>query len=240
MSNVPCLEYKNITAGYNGTEVVNGISFAIQKGERWGVLGRNGAGKSTTLAAAVGLSELQTGEILLNGQNVRPLATFRRSRAGLGFVPQGREVFPSLTVEENILVAAPRSRTSEALDIAYTLFPRLQERRKNGGTQLSGGEQQMLSIARAIVTQPQVLLLDEPLEGLAPKVRQELMESISNMVSQLGLTCILVEQYVDVVFDFSQHVLVLESGSPVYVGTTTNLREHHPDILENAIGLRKL
>lgn len=240
MSNTACLEYKNVTAGYNGTEVVSEISFAIRQGERWGILGRNGAGKSTTLAAAVGLSELQTGEILLNGQNIRQLASFRRSRAGLGFVPQGRDIFPSLSVEENILVAAPKGRTSEALDIAYNLFPRLQERRKNGGIQLSGGEQQMLSIARTIVTQPQVLLLDEPLEGLAPKVRQEIMESISNMVSQLGLACVLVEQYVDVVFDFSQHVLVLESGRPVYVGTTANLREHHQDIIENAIGLRKL
>ena len=161
-------------------------------------------------------------------------------RSEIGTVFQGSALFDSLTVEENILVAAPKGRTSEALDIAYNLFPRLQERRKNGGTQLSGGEQQMLSIARTIVTQPQVLLLDEPLEGLAPKVRQEIMESISNMVSQLGLACVLVEQYVDVVFDFSQHVLVLESGRPVYVGTTANLREHHQDIIENAIGLRKL
>lgn len=240
MSNAACLEYKNITAGYRGTEVVSDISFTVHKGERWGVLGRNGAGKSTTLAAAVGLSQLQAGDILLNGKSVRDVATFHRSRAGLGYVPQGRDIFPSLSVEENILVAVQNGNASEALDIAYGLFPRLKERRKNGGTQLSGGEQQMLSIARAIVTKPQVLLLDEPLEGLAPKVRQELMASVTDMVDKLGLACILVEQYVDVIFDFSKHALVLESGRPAYIGTTANLREHHQDVIENAIGLRKL
>jgi len=240
MSDTPCLEYKNITAGYGGTEVVTDVSFCVHKGQRWGVLGRNGAGKSTTLAAAVGLSRLQSGQILLKGQSVRDIATFRRSRAGLGFVPQGRDIFPSLSVEENILVAVQNGNSSEALDIAYSLFPRLKERRKNGGMQLSGGEQQMLSIARAIVTKPQVLLLDEPLEGLAPKVRQELMASVTSMVDKLGLACVLVEQYVDVIFEFSQHVLVLESGRPAYVGTTANLREHHQDVIENAIGLRKL
>src|SRR5690606_18245695 len=141
---------------------VSDVTFSVRKGERWGVLGRNGAGKTTTLAAAVGLSQLQAGEILLNGKSVRDIATFRRSRSGLGYVPQGRDIFPSLSVEENILVAVQNGNASEALDVAYSLFPRLKERSKNGGTQLSGGEQQMLSIARAIVTKPQVLLLDEP------------------------------------------------------------------------------
>src|SRR5690606_38576787 len=119
VSNAFCLEYKNVTAGYGGTEVVSDVSFCVQKGQRWGVLGRNGAGKSTTLAAAVGLSQLQSGEILLNSESVRNIATYRRSRAGLGFVPQGRDIFPSLSVEENIRVAARGGNTSEALDIAY-------------------------------------------------------------------------------------------------------------------------
>ncbi|MCB5364398.1 ABC transporter ATP-binding protein [Pusillimonas sp. CC-YST705] len=240
MSTTPYLEYRDITAGYNGTEVVSQVSFAVCKGQRWGVLGRNGAGKSTTLAAAVGLSQLQAGEILLNGRDIGSTPIFQRSRSGLGFVPQGRDIFPSLSVEENILVAAKNGNASEALDMAYTMFPRLKERRNNGGTQLSGGEQQMLSIARAIVTKPQVLLLDEPLEGLAPKVRQELMASITDMIDELGLACVLVEQYVDVILDFSQHVLVLESGRPVYTGPTEDLRRDHQDIIENAIGLRKL
>lgn len=240
MSTTPYLEYRDITAGYNGTEVVSQVSFVVHKGQRWGVLGRNGAGKSTTLAAAVGLSQLQSGDILLNGRSIRSTAIFQRSRAGLGFVPQGRDIFPSLSVEENILVAAKHGNASEALDMAYTMFPRLKERRGNGGTQLSGGEQQMLSIARAIVTKPQVLLLDEPLEGLAPKVRQELMASITHMIDELGLACVLVEQYVDVVLEFSQYTLVLESGRPVYAGPTETLRREHQDLIENAIGLRKL
>lgn len=233
------IEYRDVTVGYGQTEVVSGVSFKVQTGERWGVLGRNGAGKSTTLAAAVGLADLQRGEILLNGQSLKGMPSYKRSRAGLGYVPQGRDIFASLTVEENIL-SAVRGSSAQALEMAYTLFPRLKERRKNGGMQLSGGEQQMLSIARAVVTRPGVLLLDEPLEGLAPKVRQEVMESITRMASELGVGCVLVEQYVDVVLDFCEQVIVLESGKVVYVGRTDALQKDHKHVLDNAIGLRKL
>lgn len=234
------IEYRDVTAGYGQTQVVSGVSFTVNRGERWGVLGRNGAGKTTTLAAAVGLSDLRGGDILLDGVSVRGMPSYRRSRAGLGYVPQGRDIFASLSVEENILSAARGGAASEALETAYTLFPRLKERRRNGGTQLSGGEQQMLSIARAVVTRPGILLLDEPLEGLAPKVREEVMESITRMASELGVGCVLVEQYVDVVLSFCEQVLVLESGSVVYAGRTDTLREEHPQLLENAIGLRKI
>ncbi len=234
------IEYRQVSAGYGQTRAVSGVSFTVQRGERWGVLGRNGAGKTTTLAAAVGLSDLQSGDILLDGVSVRGMPSYQRARAGLGYVPQGRDIFASLTVEENILSAIRGGKSGDALEVAYTLFPRLKERRRNGGTQLSGGEQQMLSIARAVVTRPGILLLDEPLEGLAPKVRQEVMESIARMASVLGVGCVLVEQYVDVVLSFCEHVVVLESGQVVYAGRTDTLRQEHAQLLENAIGLRKI
>lgn len=240
MTTAQKIEYRNVTAGYGQTQVVRGISFTVKRGERWGVLGRNGAGKSTTLAAAVGLSDLHGGEIFLDGVSVRSMPSYRRSRAGLGYVPQGRDIFASLSVEENILSAVRGKPYYDALDMAYTLFPRLKERRRNGGTQLSGGEQQMLAIARAVVTRPGILLLDEPLEGLAPKVREEVMDSITRMASELGVGCVLVEQYVDIVMGFCEQVIVLESGSVVYVGPTNTLRQQHPQLLENAIGLRKI
>ncbi len=240
MAAVQSIEYRGVAAGYGQTRAVSGVSFTVNKGERWGVLGRNGAGKTTTLAAAVGLSDLQDGDVLLDGQSVRGMPSYQRARAGLGYVPQGRDIFGSLTVEENIISAIRGGTTADALDTAYTLFPRLKERRRNGGTQLSGGEQQMLAIARAVVTRPGILLLDEPLEGLAPKVRQEVMDAITRMAAELGVGCVLVEQYVDVVLGFCEYVVVLESGQVVYAGRTDTLRQAHAHVLENAIGLRKI
>lgn len=240
MATAQSIEYRNVSAGYGQVEVVSGISFKVGRGERWGVLGRNGAGKTSTLAAAVGLSDLRAGDILLDGVSIRGMPAYRRARAGLGYVPQGRDIFGSLTVEENIVSAIRGGNSAEALEVAYTLFPRLKERRRNGGTQLSGGEQQMLAIARAVVTRPGILLLDEPLEGLAPKVRQELMASISRMAAELGVGCVLVEQYVDVVLGFCEQAVVLESGRVVYAGPTDTLQREHAHVLENAIGLRKI
>ena len=240
MAAAQSIEYRNVGAGYGQVEVVSGISFKVGRGERWGVLGRNGAGKTTTLAAAVGLSDLRAGDILLDGVSIRGMPAYRRARAGLGYVPQGRDIFGSLTVEENIVSAIRGGSSAEALEVAYTLFPRLKERRRNGGTQLSGGEQQMLAIARAVVARPGILLLDEPLEGLAPKVRLELMASISRMAAELGVGCVLVEQYVDVVLGFCEQVVVLESGRVVYAGPTDTLQREHAHVLENAIGLRKI
>ena len=148
------LEYRRVSAGYGHTRAVSDVSFRVNRGERWGVLGRNGAGKTTTLSAAVGLSDLQEGDILLNDVSIKDVPVYKRSRTGLGFVPQGREIFPSLSVEENLIAAIRGGKSAEMLDVAYTMFPRLRERRSNGGTQLSGGEQQMLSLARAAMLLP--------------------------------------------------------------------------------------
>ena len=231
------LVVKDLKAGYGGTRIIDGLSFAIKKGERLGILGRNGAGKTTTLAAVMGLAESQGGEILFNGRNLTKMNTFGRARAGIGYVPQTRDIFPSLSVEENLIAGLSRQPKSKIED-AYSLFPRLKERSSNFGDQLSGGEQQMLAVARALMGNPSILLLDEPLEGLAPKLGEELMANIRELVIGTGIGCVLVEQQVDVVLDFSTHVLVLERGMPVFSGTPQELRER-PDVLEEAIGLAK-
>jgi branched-chain amino acid transport system ATP-binding protein len=233
------LAFEEVTAGYAGAAVVEGLSFSVRQGQRVGLIGRNGAGKTTTLSCAMGLAQLQKGTIRLNGEVADRMPVYARSRAGLGFVPQAREIFPSLTVEENLLAAANGKRGDEVLRKAYTLFPRLLERRKNGGNQLSGGEQQMLAVARAIVSDPKILLLDEPLEGLAPKVREELMGAVEEMVTRTGLGCLLVEQHVDVVLDFVEHVIVLERGLPVFQGSPRELRAD-PSLLNRFIGLEKV
>jgi branched-chain amino acid transport system ATP-binding protein len=232
------LRFEGVTAGYGNLPVVDNISFTVRAGERLGLIGRNGAGKTTTLAAAMGLADLIKGHIYFGNDDISRANTYARARAGLGYVPQSRDIFPSLTVEENLLAGLQGRSASEALDQAYTLFPRLKERRHNGGTKLSGGEQQMLSVARALVGQPRILLLDEPLEGLAPMVRDELMDAIGRMVDQLGIGCILVEQHVDVVMSFSTNVIVLERGVAAYSGSVATLREDTA-LLNRTIGLDK-
>jgi branched-chain amino acid transport system ATP-binding protein len=233
------LDFRGVTAGYAGAAVVHDLTLAVRRGERVGLIGRNGAGKTTTLACAMGLAQLQAGSITLGGQDVTRMPIHERARAGLGYVPQSRDIFPSLTVEENLLCALQGGSAQRALEQAYTLFPRLHERRKNGGAQLSGGEQQMLSVARALVGNPKILLLDEPLEGLAPRVREELMDAIEQLASTTGVGCLLVEQHVDVVLDFAHQVVVLERGLVVFSGSTDRLR-NEPALLNRAIGLEKV
>lgn len=233
------LALQDVTAGYDGAPVVHDLSVTVGQGERVGLIGRNGAGKTTTLACAMGLTQLQKGSLRLGNQPIDRWPTYERARAGLGYVPQSRDIFPSLSVEENLLSALQGRPAPAALEEAYTLFPRLKERRNNGGNQLSGGEQQMLSVARALVGKPRILLLDEPLEGLAPKVRDELMEAIEHLVASTGVGCLLVEQHVDVVLDFADRVVVLERGRPAFNGTTEALRAEGA-LLNRTIGLEKV
>ena len=229
----------DVTAGYDGAPVVQDLALTIQQGQRVGLIGRNGAGKTTTLACSMGLTELQKGSLHLGGERIDRWPTHERARAGLGYVPQSRDIFPSLSVEENLLSALQGRPARAALEEAYALFPRLKERRSNGGNQLSGGEQQMLSVARALVGKPRILLLDEPLEGLAPKVRDELMEAIDHLVTQTGVGCLLVEQQVDVVLDFADHVVVLERGQAAFSGSAQALRADSA-LLDRTIGLEKV
>jgi len=230
----PVLSLKGISAGYGATHVLNDVSFDVAKGERLAVIGRNGVGKTTTLATIMGLTRVHSGEIHCLGKPITRLDTHARSRLGLGLVPQTRDIFPSLSVEENLLAGAGR-RTD--LEKAYELFPRLKERRKNGGNQLSGGEQQMLSIARALLCEPQVLMLDEPLEGLAPVICDMLMSVFERLAGEQGLTVILVEQHVELALEFASRALIIDGGEIVHEAACADLRRS-PEILERHVGLQ--
>jgi branched-chain amino acid transport system ATP-binding protein len=220
------LEVKNLNAGYGPTRIVSDMSFDVAAGGRLTILGRNGVGKTTLLAALMGISTQQGGTIHIGGADISPLKTAARARLGLGYVPQTRDIFRSLTVEEN-LVSGLKGRTREALDEAYALFPRLGERRRNLGSQLSGGEQQMLSLARTLLGKPSILLLDEPLEGLAPVICDQIMTAITALAEAGDMTIVLVEQQIDRALDFGERVIVVERGRCVWEGECSSLKTDH-------------
>jgi branched-chain amino acid transport system ATP-binding protein len=209
------LKLDGVVAGYGPTTVLDGLTFEVARGERLAMIGRNGVGKTTALRAIMGLLPLRSGKVYFQGQDVSALLPHQRADLGLGYVPQTRDIFPSLTVEENLLAGLKR-RPRSALDEAYTLFPRLAERRGNGGTQLSGGEQQMLSVARALLGRPSMMLLDEPLEGLAPLIRLELLRAFSNMSQETGIAVVIVEQQVDEALGYAQRAVILDHGTVVH------------------------
>ncbi len=198
-------------AGYGEAVVLDNVSLALPEGGSLAVLGRNGVGKTTLLLAIMGFVTLFRGSILLRGGDISRLSPHRRARHGLGWVPQERDVFPSLTVEENLIVAARPGRWD--LASVYGLFPRLKERYGNMGSQLSGGEQQMLTIARTLMTNPALLLLDEPLEGLAPIIVEELTAAIRLMAETEGMALILVEQHAEVALRLTTQAAVIERGT---------------------------
>jgi branched-chain amino acid transport system ATP-binding protein len=228
------LELRQVSAGYGETVVIEDIDLTLAPGECISVIGRNGVGKSTLLATVMGQTVLHAGEIVLNGKSLTRLPSFRRALAGIGFVPQEREIFPSLTVRENLDVAA-RPGLWTLLRV-FELFPRLQERLDNAGNQLSGGEQQMLSIARALLTNPTILLMDEPTEGLAPILVEALTAVLAKLQTQSGLSIILVEQNSRVALTFSPRTVILDKGRIVYDGESEPLRTD-PDRLSKLIGI---
>ncbi len=213
------LDVVGITAGYGETRILEDVSFSVSPGARVALLGRNGVGKTTTLATLVGQTTFHGGSIQLDGMELTRLKSFARAAGGLGYVPQTRNIFPSLSVEENLITGLKR-RPRAALDEAYALFPRLKERRRNPGSSLSGGEQQMLTVARTLLGQPKVLLLDEPLEGLAPVICDQLMAALSS----LSMSVLLVEQQIDRALDFCETVVVLDRGKVVHRGPSTTFR----------------
>jgi len=231
----PLLELKGVRAGYGDAVVLDDISFAIPENGSLAVLGRNGVGKSTLLLTIMGFTRIHTGKILWRGQDVTGIPPHRRAHLGIGWVAQEREIFPSLTLEENLTVAARPGRWN--LAAVYELFPRLRERRANLGNQLSGGEQQMLAIARALMTNPGLLLLDEPLEGLAPIIVEELAAALNKMIENEGAAAMLVEQHVEIALSLTKEAIVIERGGIAHRGRS---RELPSDIetLERLVGLK--
>jgi branched-chain amino acid transport system ATP-binding protein len=215
--------------------VLDGVSLEVPRNGSLAVLGRNGVGKSTLLLTIMGYTRLHLGTLRFDGRDIAALPPHRRAQLGLGWVAQEREIFPSLTVEENLTVAARPGRWG--LSAVYELFPRLAERRANMGNQLSGGEQQMLAIARALMTNPSLLLLDEPLEGLAPIVVGELAGAIRRLRADDGAAVVLVEQHAEIALSLTEATLVLERGGIVHRGPSRALLED-PATLDRLVGLR--
>jgi branched-chain amino acid transport system ATP-binding protein len=235
------LRLDKVTAGYGESRVLEEVSFALQEGDSLALLGRNGVGKSTLLLTLMGLTQLHGGAMQWCGGDLASMPTHSRAQAGLGWVPQERLVFPSLTVEEHLtVVARPGAGAGSAggsdpwtLEKIYGIFPRLQERRMNMGNQLSGGEQQMLAIARALMVNPRLLLLDEPMEGLAPIIVQELTRIIGRLIKEQGMTVIVVEQHARLALSLTGRAIVLDRGRIVHDAASR-------DLLEDAALLQRL
>ena len=231
----PLLVLEDLRAGYGESVVLDGISLAVAEGGSLAILGRNGVGKSTLLLTIMGYTNVVRGKVVWRGSDITRLAPHRRARAGIGWCAQEREIFPSLTVEENLTVAAQSGRWS--LKAVYDLFPRLAERRGNMGNQLSGGEQQMLAIARALMTNPALLLLDEPLEGLAPIIVEELSSAIARMMKDEGTAVILVEQHAEIALSLTTEAIVIERGAIAHRARSAGLL-NDATALDRYIGLR--
>jgi len=215
------LRLEAVTAGYGEAVVLDEVSLGLEQGGSLALLGRNGAGKTTLVLTIMGFTRVRGGRLRFDNRDLGAMASHRRARAGLGWVPQERWVFPSLTVEENLTSVARPGHWD--LGRVFALLPRLEERRRNRGNQLSGGEQQMLAIGRALMLNPRVLLLDEPMEGLAPILVQELAGAIRRMVDESGVALVLVEQHVRVALGLTARAIVLERGRVVHEGGSAGL-----------------
>jgi branched-chain amino acid transport system ATP-binding protein len=229
------LAVTQLRSGYGDAIVIDGCTLSINAGEAVALLGRNGVGKTTLLVTLMGLARVRGGGMQWMGRDLARMRASERARAGIGWVPQEREIFSSLSVEENLTVTALPGPWS--LQRVYQLFPRLQERRRNFGNELSGGEQQMLAMGRALMLNPKLLLLDEPLEGLAPVIVEELCAAIRAMVDAEGQALILVEQHVTQALSLTHRAIVLERGRIVHEGASEALRAN-PHALDRWIGMR--
>jgi len=230
------LKVENLSAGYGEAVVLNGISFALDEGKTLALLGRNGTGKTTLINTLAGATRQHGGSITLGGVALHKLPSHQRAAAGIGWVPQERNIFKSLTVHENLTAVARPGRWTP--DRVYEMFPRLAERKGNLGTQLSGGEQQMLAMGRALVVNPRLLLLDEPLEGLAPLIVSELLKAISRITREEGLSAIVVEQHPQAILAISDAAVVLDHGTVVHADTARALRAA-PELLDRLLGVAR-
>jgi branched-chain amino acid transport system ATP-binding protein len=232
----PVLVTEKLVAGYGEASVLAGISLTIEEGKTLALLGRNGTGKTTFVNTLAGVTTHHSGTVHLMGRDVTKLRADRRAAAGIGWVPQERNIFKSLTVEENMTaIARPGVWTLERV---YSMFPRLKERRKNLGNQLSGGEQQMLAVGRALMVNPKLLLLDEPTEGLAPIIVDELLAAIQRITQGEGMSAIIIEQKARKVLPLSDDAVILDRGAIVYQGTSADLLAND-DILGKHLTVEK-
>jgi len=217
------LKVENVWAGYGDSVVLEDISFSLDDGDSLALLGRNGMGKTTLLSTLMGATRFKSGRMTFRGHDLVAVPGYVRAHLGLGWVPQERDIFPSLSVEENLTVVARPGPWN--LHRVYEMFPRLEDRKRNMGNELSGGEQQMLAIARALMLNPRLLLLDEPLEGLAPLIVQDLLGIIGRMVASGDVGVILVEQHAHQILPLTRRALVLERGRVVFSGESQALRK---------------
>ena len=230
------LKVDDLSAGYGEAVVLHGVSLVLGEGQTLALLGRNGTGKTTLINTLVGATRQHAGSIMLGGVALHTLPSYKRTGAGVGWVPQERNIFKSLTVHENLTaVARPGPWTPARV---YEMFPRLAQRKGNLGTQLSGGEQQMLAVGRGLVLNPKLLLLDEPLEGLAPIIVHELLLAIARITREEGLSAIIVEQHPQAILAISQRVVVLDHGTVVHSGPAAELR-NSPELLDRLLGVAR-
>jgi branched-chain amino acid transport system ATP-binding protein len=228
------LHVQGLKAGYGEAVVLNGIDLELEAGQSLALLGRNGTGKTTLINTIVGVTRRHAGRITLGGRDITGLQPYQRAEAGIGWVPQERNIFKSLTVEENLTAVARPGPWD--LKRVYEMFPRLEERKANMGTRLSGGEQQMLAFARALVLNPKLLLLDEPLEGLAPIIVEELLRSIARVVRDEGLSAIIVEQNPRLILGITQQAVVLDRGAVAHRAASEELLKS-PEVLERLLAV---
>ncbi|AJP56013.1 ABC transporter ATP-binding protein [Pandoraea vervacti] len=237
------LEAGGLSAGYGETIVLEDLSLRVGAGEAVAILGRNGVGKSTLLLSLLGLTTRHGGVLRYRDDDITAWPAFRRARAGLALVPQEREIFKSLSVEENLQVSAMAEMANASadgkvwtLERVYDLFPRLKERRRNLGNQLSGGEQQMLAIGRALIGNPRVILFDEPFEGLAPVIVDQLVDAFWKLRADGGMGVVLVEQHAELGLELTDRALVLDRGRQVWAGRSADLAAS-PELLGTLVGL---
>jgi len=228
------LAVDGVTAGYGASVVLEDVSLALEEGDSLALLGRNGVGKTTVLATLMGLTRVHRGSLRFRGGDLAKLPTHRRAQSGLGWVPQERYMWPSLTIDEHLTAVARPGRWT--LRRIYEIFPRLEERRANYGNQLSGGEQQMLAIARALIVNPNLLLLDEPMEGLAPIIVQDLMKVIRGLVNEGSMAVIVVEQHAKLALMLTRNALVLDRGRVVHRSPSDELLDD-PETLHRLVAV---
>jgi len=220
------LRVENLSVSYGAVEALSGVNFSMERGSVLAVMGRNGVGKTTLMKSLVGLLKSRTGEVHFDGAPLGGLQAYHRVRRGIGYVPQGRQIFPKLTVEENLMTGQRRSGQAIPKEI-YEHFPVLSDMKNRRGGDLSGGQQQQLAIGRALVTNPKLLILDEPTEGIQPNIIQKIGEVLQILSKERGMTIVIVEQYLAFIREFSSHFLLMNKGTVVAEGQTSSLTSDH-------------